>query len=79
MKLRYNHIGDIDYDRGAVRSDDCCVLQLFVTTWPSIHTVGLIYGGMETSGDDNGVIGVWNATDLTLVKYVFTTQNGFPW
>jgi hypothetical protein len=42
-------------------------------------TVGLIYGGMETSGDNNGVIGVWNATDLTLVKYVFTTQNGFPW
>jgi hypothetical protein len=57
----------------------CLVLQLFVITPSQIHTVGLIYGGMETSGDDNGVIGVWNATDLTLVKYVFTTQNGFPW
>lgn len=74
MKLRYNHIGDIDYDRGTVDLPAKCYSCV-----SQIHTVGLIYGGMETSGDDNGVIGVWNATDLTLVKYVFTTQNGFPW
>ena len=76
MKLRYNHIGDIDYDRGTVALPGATAVRHHAI---SNTTVGLIYGGMETSGDDNGVIGVWNATDLTLVKYVFTTQNGFPW
>lgn len=55
VKLRYNHIGDIDHDQG------------------------IIYGGMETSGSEVGILGAWNATDLTMIKYVYTEQKGLPW
>ena len=53
-KLRYNHIGDIDYDQG------------------------IVYGGMETSGDEVGILGAWNSTDLSLIKYFYTEQKGLP-
>jgi hypothetical protein len=43
------------------------------------HDQGIIYGGMETSGSEGGVLGQWNATDLTIIKYVVTEQEGMPW
>ena len=44
------------------------------------HDQGIIYGGMETSdNDDKGILGAWNATDLTFIKYVYTEQKGLPW
>jgi hypothetical protein len=43
------------------------------------HSGGIVYGGMETSDDDPGILGAWNATDLSLVKYVYTIQKGLPW
>jgi hypothetical protein len=43
------------------------------------HDQGIVYGGMETSGDDAGILGAWNATDLSIIKYVYTEQKGLPW
>ena len=43
------------------------------------HDQGIVYGGMETSDSDVGILGAWNATDLTIIKYVFTEQEGMPW
>jgi hypothetical protein len=43
------------------------------------HDQGIVYGGMETSDDNPGILGAWNATDLSIIKYVYTEQNGLPW
>lgn len=43
------------------------------------HDQGIIYGGMETSDHNPGILGAWNATDLSIIKYVYTEQDGMPW
>ena len=43
------------------------------------HDQGIVYGGMETSDSNPGIIGAWNATDLSIIKYVYTEQKGMPW
>lgn len=43
------------------------------------HDQGIVYGGMETSDSDVGILGAWNATDLSIIKYVYTEQEGMPW
>jgi len=42
-------------------------------------STGIIYGGFESSTEDIGIIASWNSTDLSLIKYVETTQSGMPW
>ena len=39
---------------------------------------GLLYGGIESS-DKRGALGVWNATDLSFVRYQLVDQMGVPW
>lgn len=38
---------------------------------------GLLYGGME--GGPSGVLGIWNTTDLSFIRYEMTDQKGMPW
>jgi hypothetical protein len=41
---------------------------------------GILYGGIEMSGHQpNGIIGAWNTTDFSLIRYKVTTQAGIPW
>lgn len=40
---------------------------------------GIIYGGLESDREDNGILAAWNASDLSLIKYKETNQSGMPW
>lgn len=40
---------------------------------------GIIYGGLESDKEDQGILAAWNATDLSLIRYTETTQKGMPW
>lgn len=40
---------------------------------------GLIFGGIEQGAHTPGIIASWNATDLSLIKYKLTEQDGMPW
>ena len=40
---------------------------------------GVLYGGIEISKSEPGVIASWNASDLTLLQFQVTGQNGMPW
>jgi len=40
---------------------------------------GVLYGGIEISKSEPGVIAAWNATDLSLLRWEVTAQNGMPW
>ena len=40
---------------------------------------GIIYGGLESSNEPQGILAAWNATDLSLIRYKETTMKGMPW
>jgi hypothetical protein len=40
---------------------------------------GVIYGGMESNDVYEGILGAWNATDLSLIRYQVTPQHKMPW
>ena len=40
---------------------------------------GLVYGGLESSTEDSGILAAWDAETLDLVRYTETTQSGMPW
>jgi hypothetical protein len=41
--------------------------------------LGILYGGMESSDEPEGILGAWNATDLSLIRYKVTPQHKMPW
>jgi hypothetical protein len=40
---------------------------------------GIIYGGLESSNEPQGILAAWNASDLSFLRYQETTQKGMPW
>ncbi len=40
---------------------------------------GVIYGGLESSSVDTGILAAWDATTLELLRYQETSQSGMPW
>jgi hypothetical protein len=39
---------------------------------------GIIYGGMEAK-NGNGILAMWNTSDLTMIRYRVTEQKDMPW
>jgi len=39
----------------------------------------IIYGGFEQGSGTPGILAAWNATDLSVIRYKYITQNGAPW
>ncbi len=39
----------------------------------------MIYGGLESSNENQGILAAWNASDLSILRYTETTQDGMPW
>ena len=39
----------------------------------------MVYGGLESSTEDTGILAAWNATDLSFILFTETMQKGMPW
>lgn len=39
----------------------------------------MLYGGLESSKENQGILAAWNASDLSIIRYTETTQDGMPW
>jgi hypothetical protein len=40
---------------------------------------GIIYGGLESGADGNGILAAWNTSDLSIIRYAVTDMPGMPW